>query len=82
MRREWDPEELIASWTLTNRDWELIANKSGATRGSGSRFWSASSISRPGFPRIPASCRRPRWSMRTRQMVVVTLLFLLLWAWS
>jgi hypothetical protein len=32
VRREWEPEELIASWTLTDRDWELIANKSGATR--------------------------------------------------
>ena len=32
MRREWEPEELIASWTLTHRDWELIVNKSGATR--------------------------------------------------
>lgn len=32
MRREWEPEELIASWTLSGRDWELLANKSGATR--------------------------------------------------
>jgi Domain of unknown function (DUF4158) len=32
MRREWEPEELIASWTLIDRDWELLANKSGATR--------------------------------------------------
>ena len=32
MRREWQPEELIASWTLVDRDWELVANKSGATR--------------------------------------------------
>ena len=32
MRREWQPEELIASWTLIDRDWELLANKSGATR--------------------------------------------------
>jgi len=32
VRREWEPEELIASWTLTDRDWELISNKSGANR--------------------------------------------------
>jgi Domain of unknown function (DUF4158) len=32
MQREWQPEELIASWTLIDRDWELLANKSGATR--------------------------------------------------
>ena len=32
MRREWQPEELVASWTLIDRDWELLANKSGATR--------------------------------------------------
>ena len=32
MRREWQPEELIASWTLIDRDWELLSNKSGATR--------------------------------------------------
>ncbi|HEU4734272.1 MAG TPA: DUF4158 domain-containing protein, partial [Kofleriaceae bacterium] len=32
MRREWEPEELIAGWTLVDRDWELVANKSGATR--------------------------------------------------
>jgi hypothetical protein len=32
MQREWQPEEVIASWTLIDRDWELLANKSGATR--------------------------------------------------
>ena len=32
MQREWQPEELIASWTLIKRDWGLLANKSGATR--------------------------------------------------
>lgn len=29
MRREWQPEEMIASWTLIDRDWELLANKVG-----------------------------------------------------
>lgn len=31
MRQEWSPEELLASWTLVDGDWELVANKSGAT---------------------------------------------------
>jgi len=29
---EWEPEELIACWTLVEADQELVANKSGATR--------------------------------------------------
>jgi hypothetical protein len=32
MRREWSPEDLIACWTLVENDWDLIANKAGATR--------------------------------------------------
>jgi len=32
VRREWQPEELIDCWTLVDRDWELVANKTGATR--------------------------------------------------
>ncbi len=32
MRREWEPEDLVACWTLIQADRELIANKSGATR--------------------------------------------------
>ncbi len=32
MRRDWEPERLIDCWTLVDRDWELVANKSGATR--------------------------------------------------
>ncbi|MGB8994707.1 MAG: DUF4158 domain-containing protein, partial [Pseudonocardiaceae bacterium] len=32
MRREWEPEDLIASWTLVEPEWELVANKTGATR--------------------------------------------------
>ncbi|SNT60680.1 Tn3 transposase DDE domain-containing protein [Streptosporangium subroseum] len=32
VRREWEPEELIAAWTLLDDDWELVSNKSGATR--------------------------------------------------
>ena len=32
MRQEWEPEDLLASWTLVEADWELAANKAGATR--------------------------------------------------
>jgi hypothetical protein len=32
VRREWEPEELIASWTLLDDDWRLVGNKTGATR--------------------------------------------------
>jgi hypothetical protein len=32
VRREWEPEDLVAAWTLLDDDWELVANKAGATR--------------------------------------------------
>jgi len=32
MRREWEPEEVIAAWTLLDGDWELVGNKTSATR--------------------------------------------------
>ena len=32
MRREWEPEDLIAAWTLLDDDWQLVGNKTGATR--------------------------------------------------
>jgi hypothetical protein len=32
VRREWEPEDLVGAWTLLDDDWELLANKSGATR--------------------------------------------------
>ena len=32
MRRDWETDELIACWTLVEPDWDLIANKAGATR--------------------------------------------------
>lgn len=28
----WEPEELIAYWTLVDDDWRLLGNKTGATR--------------------------------------------------
>ena len=32
MKAEWEPDELIETWTLTGDDWDLVGNKSGATR--------------------------------------------------
>ena len=32
MRQVWEPEDLLAVWTLVEADWDLVANKSGATR--------------------------------------------------
>jgi hypothetical protein len=32
VRREWEPEDLVASWTLVEDDWRLLGNKSGAQR--------------------------------------------------
>ena len=32
MRDDWSLDELVASWTLVGQDWELIGNKTGATR--------------------------------------------------
>jgi hypothetical protein len=32
VRREWEPEDLIAAWTLLDSDWDLIKNKAEATR--------------------------------------------------
>jgi hypothetical protein len=32
MRLEWSPVDLIACWTLVGDDWDLLGNKTGATR--------------------------------------------------
>lgn len=32
MRREWEPDDLIACWTLIDADWTLVSNKRGPTR--------------------------------------------------
>lgn len=32
MRQEWEPEELVACWTLLEDDWRLVGNKRGPTR--------------------------------------------------
>ena len=32
MRSEWSAEDVVGSWTLVDEDWQLVANKTGATR--------------------------------------------------
>lgn len=32
LRQEWEPENLVACWTLVDSDWELVSNKRGPTR--------------------------------------------------
>jgi hypothetical protein len=32
VQREWEPEDLISAWTLLDRDWQLVGNKTGPTR--------------------------------------------------
>jgi hypothetical protein len=32
VRQHWEPEELVAAWTLVEDDWRLLGNKAGATR--------------------------------------------------
>ena len=32
MRRGWEPEDVVACWTLVEDDWALLANKTGPTR--------------------------------------------------
>jgi hypothetical protein len=34
VQRAWEPEDLISAWTLLDRDWQLIGNKTGPTRRS------------------------------------------------
>lgn len=32
VKRDWEPDELIAHWTPVEDDWRLLGNKTGATR--------------------------------------------------
>ena len=32
LREEWSTEDLVGAWTLVDGDWDLVANRSGATR--------------------------------------------------
>ncbi len=55
------PEELIAAWTLLDGEWELVGNKTGATRLGFSlilKFFEQG----PGSLGIWASCPRLRWT--------------------
>ena len=31
MRQDWEPEDLLAAWTLVEDGWRLVANKTGAS---------------------------------------------------
>ncbi len=53
MRREWEPEDLIASWTLLPEDADMLVNKSGATR-LGFALLLKFFESEARFPRFPA----------------------------
>ena len=59
MRREWGPEELIASWTLLDDDWRLVGNKTGATRLGFSLLLKFFAIE-AGSPATLGRCPRPR----------------------
>ena len=32
MKLEWSAEDVVGAWTLVEADWDLVGNKSGATR--------------------------------------------------
>lgn len=65
MRREWDPADLIASWTLVEPDWDLVANKTGATRLGFSvslKFFEIGAGSRSTLPKSRTLRWQSRWS--------------------
>lgn len=56
MQDHWELEDLIASWTLDEDDWSLLANKTGASRlgfGLLLKFFDLAAR----FPSRRASCR-------------------------
>lgn len=57
MRREWEPEDLIACWTLVDGDVGLVGNKSGPTRLGFVLLLKFFELEGR-FPRTPASCLR------------------------
>ena len=60
VQTEWEPDELIDTWTLTGTHWDLIANKAGATRlgfAAMLKFYEIEGRSRP-----TAKRSRPPWS--------------------
>jgi hypothetical protein len=59
VQAEWEPDELIDTWTLVKSDWELIANKAGVTRLGFAvmlKFYEIEVASRP----VPKRSRPPR----------------------
>lgn len=62
MQREWEPEDLIAAWTMLDEDWRLVGNKTSVTRLGFSVLLKFSSW-RPVFRVTPARYRRPRCGM-------------------
>ena len=61
MRPEWEPDELIACWTLVEADRDLVANKSGATRLGFALLLKFFELEAR-FPGTSASCLRPPWT--------------------
>jgi len=60
MRREWEPEDLVADWTLVEHDErELVAYKRGSTRLGFALMLKYFEIEGR-FPATAGSCRRPR----------------------
>lgn len=55
MRHNWEPEDLVASWTLLDADRELVANKAGATRLGFALLLSSSSARFPRDRELPAT---------------------------
>ncbi|MGW2183668.1 hypothetical protein ACWCXX_37750 [Streptomyces sp. NPDC001732] len=61
VRQERSPEELLSNWALVDGDWDLVANKSGATRLGFSLLLKFFELEGR-FPMCWKRSRRPRWS--------------------
>jgi hypothetical protein len=60
VRREWEPEDLIACWTLLDGDRPLVANKRGTTRLGFALMLKLFELE-VCFRATPGRSRRPRW---------------------
>ena len=61
MQREWEPEDLMAAWTLVDEDWALVANQTEHGRLGFAlllKFFEAEAR----FPRHVGGSRRPQWT--------------------
>jgi hypothetical protein len=61
VRREWDFDDLVASWTLVDADTELLASRHKATRLSSALMLKFFEIDGR-FPRHVGEVPRPRWT--------------------